>query len=66
MTTRKGFKRLVRDRMARTGERYAAARRALMTTDGGEFQTFDRANGSGEDACPRPAPSKQRIAGHRP
>lgn len=31
MTTRKGFKRLVRDRMARTGERYAAARRALVT-----------------------------------
>ena len=30
MTTRKGFKRLVRDRMARTGERYAAARRALV------------------------------------
>jgi hypothetical protein len=30
MTTRKGFKRLVRDRMAKTGERYAAARRALL------------------------------------
>ncbi len=34
MTTRKGFKRLVRDRMARTGERYAAARRALVTAAG--------------------------------
>ncbi len=35
MTIRKGFKHLVRDRMARTGERYAAARRALLA-DGGE------------------------------
>ena len=33
MTTRKGFKRVVRDRMAKTGERYAAARRALMATE---------------------------------
>lgn len=30
MTTQKGFKRRVRARMAKTGERYAAARRALM------------------------------------
>ena len=30
MTTSKGFKRLVRARMAKTGERYAAARRALL------------------------------------
>jgi hypothetical protein len=30
MTTQKGFKTLVRARMAKTGERYAAARRALM------------------------------------
>jgi hypothetical protein len=30
MTTRKGFKRLVRARAAKTGERYAAARRALL------------------------------------
>ena len=29
MTRQKGFKQLVRERMARTGERYAAARRAL-------------------------------------
>lgn len=35
MTTRKGFKRLVRDRMARTGERYAAARRALTAGEPG-------------------------------
>ncbi len=31
MTTQKGFKTLVRARMAKTGERYAAARRALVT-----------------------------------
>lgn len=30
MTTRKGFKRLVRARMAKTGERYAVARRTLV------------------------------------
>jgi hypothetical protein len=30
MTTRKSFKRVIRARMAKTGERYAAARRALV------------------------------------
>ena len=30
MTTDKAFKRVVRARMAKTGERYAAARRALL------------------------------------
>ncbi|HET9344401.1 MAG TPA: hypothetical protein VFO05_01765, partial [Candidatus Limnocylindrales bacterium] len=30
MTTDKAFKRVVRARMAKTGERYAAARRALV------------------------------------
>ena len=36
MTTDKAFKRVVRARMAKTGERYAAARRALVqgATDG--------------------------------
>jgi hypothetical protein len=35
MTTDKAFKRVVRARMAKTGERYAAARRTLLaTTDG--------------------------------
>lgn len=34
MTIRKGFKHLVRERMARTGERYAAARRALLADSG--------------------------------
>jgi hypothetical protein len=33
MTTRKCFKQVVRARMAKTGERYAAARRALLTAD---------------------------------
>ncbi len=33
MTTHKGFKRLVRERMARTGERYSAARRALIPAE---------------------------------
>ena len=32
MTTDKAFKRVVRARMARTGERYAAARRSLLAT----------------------------------
>ena len=36
MTTDKAFKRVVRARMAKTGERYAAARRTLVdgATDG--------------------------------
>jgi hypothetical protein len=33
MTTDKGFKQLVRARMAKTGERYATARRALIVRD---------------------------------
>ena len=35
MTTRKSFKRLVRARMAKTGERYAVARRALVDSASG-------------------------------
>lgn len=34
MTTRKGFKRLVRARAAKTGERYATARRVLLAETG--------------------------------
>jgi hypothetical protein len=34
MTTQKAFKRVVRARMAKTGERYAAARRALLADTG--------------------------------
>jgi hypothetical protein len=34
MTNRKGFKRLVRSRMSRTGERYATARRVLLADRG--------------------------------
>ncbi|HEU0236836.1 MAG TPA: BtrH N-terminal domain-containing protein [Candidatus Limnocylindrales bacterium] len=35
MTTHKGFKRLVRSRMSRTGERYAVARRVLLADRSG-------------------------------
>ena len=41
MTTDKGFKRVVRARMAKTGERYAAARRALMDGAEGEVARAD-------------------------
>ena len=39
MTTDKTFKRVVRARMAKTGERYAAARRSLMASEGAARQT---------------------------
>ena len=43
MTTDKAFKRVVRARMAKTGERYAAARRTLLeaATDGPETEPAD-------------------------
>ena len=50
MTTDKAFKRVVRARMAKTGERYAAARRALVegATDGHHAEpTADAATPSG-------------------
>jgi Butirosin biosynthesis protein H, N-terminal/Domain of unknown function (DUF4872) len=49
MTTDKAFKRVVRARMAKTGERYAAARRALVegTTDGQHAMTTATATASG-------------------
>ena len=50
MTTNKAFKRVVRARMAKTGERYAAARRALVegATDGHHGEsTADAATPSG-------------------
>ena len=50
MTTDKAFKRVVRARMAKTGERYAAARRTLVegATDGRHAQaTADAATASG-------------------
>jgi Butirosin biosynthesis protein H, N-terminal/Domain of unknown function (DUF4872) len=50
MTTNKAFKRVVRARMAKTGERYAAARRTLMegAGDGRQGQpTSDAATPSG-------------------
>ena len=51
MTTRKGFKRLVRARAAKTGERYATARRVLL----GE------AGASGPPASNDPRTSRQGI-----
>lgn len=56
MTTNKAFKRVVRARMAKTGERYAAARRALVegAADGHHAEpTADAAN----------APSGYRMRG---
>jgi len=49
MTTDKAFKRVVRARMAKTGERYAAARRALLEsgTDGNHAPLPDAATPSG-------------------
>jgi Butirosin biosynthesis protein H, N-terminal/Domain of unknown function (DUF4872) len=50
MTTDKAFKRVVRARMAKTGERYAAARRALLEHAGNERPSElapDAANPSG-------------------
>jgi hypothetical protein len=48
MTTDKAFKRVVRARMAKTGERYAAARRSLLATADTEPDP-DAANGRGDD-----------------
>src|SRR6185295_7414766 len=55
MTTDKAFKRVVRARMAKTGERYAAARRALLAggTDGLHA----------EPTAPAAAPSGYRMRG---
>lgn len=52
MTRQKGFKRLVRERMARTGERYAAARRVL-----------DANPDATHHARPHPAPSGYAYRG---
>ncbi len=55
MTTDKAFKRVVRARMAKTGERYAAARRTLLE---------DAANGHGNEATADLAtPSGYRMRG---
>jgi hypothetical protein len=47
MTRQKGFKRLVRERMARTGERYAAARRVLEANPSPTQQARPHAEPSG-------------------
>jgi len=55
MTTQKGFKRLVRSRMSRTGERYATARRVLLA---------DRARATLSHATePSDAPGGYRFRG---
>jgi Butirosin biosynthesis protein H, N-terminal/Domain of unknown function (DUF4872) len=45
MTTRKGFKRLVRARMSKTGESYAAARRSLIRDTAGSVAADGPARG---------------------
>src|SRR5262245_11794474 len=57
MTTRKCFKQVVRARMAKTGERYAAARRALLAADEGERRTPAR------DASEQTTPTGYRLRG---
>ena len=55
MTTDQSFKRVVRARMAKTGERYAAARRALIAerppTDAGKRCGRRRAAATGTAAA---------------
>jgi hypothetical protein len=47
MTTRKGFKRLVRARAAKTGERYATARRVLLGEPGSSGTPWSDATSAG-------------------
>ena len=47
MTTDKAFKRIVRARMAKTGERYAAARRALLDASGVTHQPVHPTDATG-------------------
>jgi hypothetical protein len=49
MTTRKGFKRLVRARMSKTGESYAAARRSLVGDTAGAVPADRPARGAHPD-----------------
>ena len=48
MTTDKAFKRVVRARMAKTGERYAAARRSLLAS--ADPESPDTTDGRGDGA----------------
>ena len=68
MTTDKAFKRVVRARMAKTGERYAAARRTLVEgADGRPSRGADgrRRHPIGLSDARRPAPGDGH-AGQRP
>lgn len=58
MTTDKAFKRVVRARMAKTGERYAAARRSLV-----EDATDGHHAGSSADPADLATPSAYRMRG---
>ena len=60
MTTDKAFKRVVRARMAKTGERYAAARRTLVegATDGHHAEPT-------ADAADPATPTGYRMRGGR-
>ena len=62
MTTQKLFKRRVRERMAKTGERYTAARRHLATTrDDRSGLDAGAASRSGPDAGTTPAPAAPPV-----
>ncbi len=52
MTTQESFKRRIRARMAKTGERYGAARRALLEQAGAPARKAD--------GCRRPRPARTR------
>src|SRR5512134_1185588 len=60
MTTDKGFKRVVRARMARTGERYAVARRALLERAAGSQAAETGADTTHPDGA---IPSSYRMRG---
>src|SRR3712207_3275274 len=53
MTTQKSFKRAVRERMAKTGERYTAARAHLLPAEPGEPAAPDYVPRMSDDAVRR-------------
>ena len=63
MTRQRAFKRLIRERMAHTGEHYAAARRHFFPDDAADRPTSPTASGRPATRCavasiPRPRPSR--------
>jgi hypothetical protein len=69
MTTHKAFKRVLRARMAKTGERYAAARRTLIegAADGHHVEpaAVDRATPTSDPATPTSEPDAATQSGWR-